>query len=225
MTRAEKYAFASLLQTASPDTAIEIGTYRGGSLQIISRAARKVYSVDISPSCRETLSADFPNVEFRTGPSREILPGVMKDIADSGESLGFVLIDGDHSAQGVRGDINLVLQHIPTRDVYIVFHDSFNPACRKGILSADWQACPYVHYVEVDYIPGVYHYDRFDTALPRSMWGGLALAVMKPEKRSGPLEIHESQKGLYKTILRGSNMSPGKHFAVFIDKLRRAFHR
>jgi|LGOV01.1.fsa_nt_gb hypothetical protein len=32
------------------------------------------------------------------------------------------------------------------------------------------------------------------------MWGGLALVVMKPEKRSEDIEINECQKNLYNSI-------------------------
>jgi hypothetical protein len=200
MTRCEKYAFASLIQVADPDVAIEIGTYKGGSLQVISRGARKVYSIDTSADCKDKLGDQFGNVEFLTGDSRQLLPSLLNRIGTSGEKLGFVLIDGDHSTDGVRHDINAVLEHTPTGALYIVFHDCFHPPSREGILTADWQLCPYVHYVEVDFIPGVYHHDAFDTAKPRSMYGGLAVALMLPEKRNDELIIHQSQKGLFETV-------------------------
>ena len=118
--------------------------------------------------------------------------------------LGFVLIDGDHSTEGVRADINAVLRFKPNRPIFVVFHDSFNPECRSGILTADWHGCPYVHYVEIDFIPGVFHFESFDTAPARSMYGGLALALMLPEKRNFDLQIHESQRGLFETVFKNS---------------------
>lgn len=204
MTRCEKYAFHQLLQIARADVAIEIGTYKGGSLQLVSKYANKVYSLDISPTCKEELGPRFANVEFLTGDSKAMVADVLQQIKQEQRSLGFVLIDGDHSTEGVRGDINAVLKHVPTRDVYIVFHDSFNPPARAGILSADWQACPHVHFVEVDYIPGVFHHRAFDTAPAGSMYGGLAVAVMKPEKRTGPLSVHQSQQGLFDAVYQAS---------------------
>jgi hypothetical protein len=204
MTRCEKYALASLVEAASASVAIEIGTYKGGSLQVISRRAEKVYSIDISPDCREILGDQFKNVEFFTGDSRRILPRLLKNIADTGEQLGFVLIDGDHTAEGVKADINAVLKFVPKRPLYIVFHDSFHPQCREGIIAADWGKCDYVHYVEIDFVPGVYHREAFDTAEPRSMYGGLAVALMKPEKRIGEIVIHQSQQGLYEAVLSRS---------------------
>jgi hypothetical protein len=217
MTRCEKYAFASLIESADPDVAIEIGTYKGGSLQVISKKAKRVYSIDTSPECKETLGEHFDNVEFLTGDSKQLLPSLLDRIRNKNESLGFVLIDGDHSAEGVLNDINAVLQYEPVRPLYIVFHDSFHPPCREGILAADWHLCPYIHYVEVDFIPGVYHYEAFDTAQPRSMYGGLSLALMLPEKRTHELIIHQSQKGLFDTIFPHSS-----HDSVgFLKKVKR----
>ena len=208
MTRCEKYAFASLLQIAQAEVAIEIGTYKGGSLQLMSQHAKKVYSLDISPSCKEDLGPQFSNVEFLTGDSKQLIARVLEDIRASKKQLGFVLIDGDHTTEGVRSDINAVLKHVPSRPVYIVVHDSFHPQCRTGILQADWQTCPYVHFVEVDYIPGVFHHKKFDTAEAGSMYGGLAVALMLPEKRTEPLVIHQSQQGLFDVVYESSCHKP-----------------
>lgn len=204
MTRWEKYGFASILEAAKPKVAIEIGTYKGGSLQVIAKHAEKIYSLDLDVSLKDRLGRQLPNVEFLAGDSRQILPALLDRIMVQGEELGFVLIDGDHSTEGVRCDINAILRYIPVRPVFIVFHDSFLPPCRQGILTADWSACDHVHYVEVDFVPGVYHFKAFDTVLPRTMAGGLAVAVMRPERRAGPLTIHQSQEGLFKTVFPSS---------------------
>ncbi len=187
MTRWEKYGFESILRAAKPKVALEIGTYNGGSLQVIAQHAEKLYSVDVDAAIEDRLGSRFPGVEFWAGDSRVILPPLLDRIAGRGEELGFVLIDGDHSTEGVRSDINTVLRYKPSRPLFIVFHDSFHPPCREGILTADWAACEHVHFVEIDFVPGVYHFEAFDTATPRSMFGGLAVAVKRPERRAGPL--------------------------------------
>ena len=105
MTRCEKYAFSSLLQHANPEVAIEIGTYKGGSLQLISKAAKKVYSLDINSKSQEALMPQFNNVEFLSGDSQELLPHLLNRLQKENASLGFVLIDGDHSTDGVKADI------------------------------------------------------------------------------------------------------------------------
>ncbi len=204
MTRWEKYGFASILEAARPKVAIEIGTNKGGSLQVIAKHAEKVYSIDLDASLKDRLGSQLPSVEFLAGDSCQVLPPLLDRITKQGEELGFVLIDGDHFTEGMRCDVNMILQYVPVRPLFLVFHDSFHPPCREGILTADWSTCDHVHYVEVDFVPGVYHFEAFDTAPPRSMFGGLAVAVMRPERRAGHLTIHQSQKGLFETILPSS---------------------
>jgi hypothetical protein len=210
MTRCEKFAFSALVQQAMPGVAIEIGTYQGGSLQVISKHAEKVYSIDISDGCQELLGGQLTNVEFLVGKSSQLLPDLLRQIQARNEPLGFVLIDGDHTSEGVRADIDFVLQYKPTRPLYVVMHDSFNPECRNGITSAAWARCPHVHFVEVDFVPGVYHAEQFDTAPAKSMYGGLAVALLRPETRSTeePLVIHQSQRGLFETMLLHSCHAP-----------------
>lgn len=225
MTRPEKFTFRALVEGAKPEVAIEIGTFKGGSLQIISEHAKKVYSLDISPDCRDSLQDRFDNVDFRVGDSKAMVADVLREIEESGQQLGFVLIDGDHSTAAVRGDINAILKHKPTRDVFIVFHDSFNPACREGILSADWVACPYIHYVEIDFVQGVFHAKGEGNAQDRSMWGGLAVALMKPEKRDFELTILQSQEGLFDTVYATSchvppPKAPPPSPPTFIEKVQ-----
>jgi hypothetical protein len=65
-----------------------------------------------------------------------------------------VLVDGDHSAEGVRKDIDHLLRLRPIVPLYVVMHDSFNPGCRRGLREADWAGCPYVHAVELDFVAG-----------------------------------------------------------------------
>lgn len=222
MTRAERYAFASLLETARPEVAIEVGTYRGGSLQLLAAAARKVYSLDISPDCAERLATRFGNVEFLTGDSKALLPPLLERIACDGEQLGFVLIDGDHSTAAVRADINAVLRYQPIRPLYVVFHDSFHPPSRQGILTAGWEACPWVHSVDVDFIQGVFHPKAVATAEPRSMYGGLCVAVLLPQPRAGPLAIQQSQRGLYEAVYaRSRYASPRLRLADALRRLKR----
>src|SRR5687767_5324079 len=80
MTRPERFAFLHLLDVAGAEVALEIGSYRGGSLQCIAAAARKVYSVDIDTTVPERLGQYFSNVEFRCGDSSGLLPGVIQEI-------------------------------------------------------------------------------------------------------------------------------------------------
>ncbi len=81
---------------------------------------------------------------------------------------------------------------------------------------ADWQNSDYVHYVGIVFIPGVYYHEAFDTAQPRSMYGGLALALLRPEKRTEELVVHQCQKGLFESTL--SDLRHGSKFGSVSEK-------
>ncbi|MCB0323898.1 MAG: class I SAM-dependent methyltransferase [Bdellovibrionales bacterium] len=219
MTRCERFAFWSLLQHHKPSVSIEVGTWNGGSLQVLSRYSEKVYSLDIRPKSRDLLQDKFSNVEFLVGSSHELLGPLLQEISRKGEQLGFVLIDGDHSAAGVRTDINSLLKYRPVCPLLIVCHDSFNPECRRGMVSAEWQSSPYVHYVELDFVPGVFHEFAYDTAEPRSMWGGFAVVQMLPEPRAGELVIGEAQRGLFSAVKSRSRYSAAGRAAAIAQRL------
>lgn len=200
MSNCERFALACLLERLEPELSLEIGTYRGGSLQVLSRLSKKVISLDIDPTVENSLSRYFNNVEFRTGDSLVLLPAIVSELNESNASVGFILIDGDHSTDGVQRDIETVLKIRPNGRTVIILHDSFNPACRQGMRNARWADCPFVHYVELDFIPGIYHFEAYDTAEAKTRWGGFACAIMEPNPRNAPLEILESQKGLFDTV-------------------------
>jgi hypothetical protein len=191
-----------------PKRAIEVGTYRGGSLQVLAHFCEHVDSIDIDSSIADALAGRFTNVTFHTGNSGELLPSVLRSNAHDREPVGFILIDGDHSTEGVRCDINSLLSVTPSCAPVVLMHDAFNPDCRAGILSANWQLCPHVHELEIDYIPGVYHQHAYDTAAARTMWGGFACALLKPEPRQGDLVISQRQQGLFVAVLLQTSHAP-----------------
>jgi hypothetical protein len=186
MSPAEQTALVFLLQQLRPRAAIEIGTRFGGSLQVLSRFCRRVWSLDIDPDVPERLRGRFANVEYVIGPSEQTLPRLLVRLQASGEELGFALVDGDHSAEGVRRDLDHLLRYTPNVPFFIVMHDSFNPRCRRGIKTANWAANPYVHAVELDFVPGSVHPSP---AFRGQLWGGLALACLNPHTRQGPIEV------------------------------------
>jgi len=205
MTRWEKFAFISLVEKIKPQVAIEIGNAEGGSLQVLSKYCEKVYALDFSPEVHEKLRPQFSNVDFRTGDSKELLPLVLKEVQEKKEKLAFVLIDGDHSTEGVKADINNILdRYQPITDLFVIFHDSFNPVCRKGILAANWEKCPFVHYVDVDYLPGIFFNETYKNSVKGSMWGGLSLALLKSEKRAKELDIRQSLLPMYEQLFKKS---------------------
>jgi len=191
MNDSERLSMAAVLQRLKPRCAIEIGTYKGGSLSLLRQFATSVFSIDIDPEVAEKFSG-FKNVTFLTGRSQELLPVLLDELDAAGMPVSFVLVDGDHSANGVRQDIELLLDYVPKVPMVVMIHDGFNPECRRGMLEARWSRSPYVHFVDVDFIPGrvIEHGGGGDG----EMWGGLALAFFSPQPRQGNLRADGSMK-------------------------------
>jgi hypothetical protein len=199
MAPAEQVALLFLLSQLRPTIAIEIGTRFGGSLQAISRYCDRVYSIDIDPHVITRLDGKFPNVEFLIGPSDQKLPPLLEELQRKRAPLSFALVDGDHSTEGVRRDINHLLQFKPTVPFYIVMHDSFNPACRAGLRLAQWGSNPHVHAVELDFVAGIVNPAP---VFRGQLWGGLALAVLLPKERTGRFEITARSEQTLKTVMK-----------------------
>lgn len=194
MTRAEKYCLINLLKTLHPEVAIEIGTYKGGSLQVINKYSQKVYSIDISPAPKKFLEQKFPDVTFKIAEADKIIHEICKEIDDKGKKLEFILVDGDHTKIGVRRDLEAILSYPHKHPLTILLHDSFNPQCRKGIKTVDYSKYPAVEYVELDYITGAFwHNDTY-----REMWGGFGMIRVNPLKKEAGVVINESQKRLFR---------------------------
>lgn len=180
MSHAERLAMAQLLRRLQPKLAVEVGTYRGGSLSLIARESGWVYSIDIDPEIPVKF-ASHGNVTFITESSVTSLPALLARLERESAPLEFVLIDGDHSREGVRRDLDALLAYRPTRDVWVMMHDSFNPECRAGMLAANWAAARHVAFADLDFIHGkvVQQGGPFDGEL----WGGLSLVRLTPEEQ------------------------------------------
>jgi glycosyltransferase involved in cell wall biosynthesis len=196
MTDSERLALTGLLHRHKPRMAIEIGTFRGGSLSLISQYAKSVISIDIDPEIPERYS-HFKNVRFLTGFSQEVLPPLLDELDKADIAVDFVLIDGDHSAAGIKRDIEILIGRTPKAPMFVMMHDGFNPECRRGMLEADWQSSPHVQWVDTDFIPGRVIEHGGGSG---EMWGGLAAAYLTPDKRSGPLTVRTSAGGMWKEL-------------------------
>jgi hypothetical protein len=184
MGPAEQIVSMALLQSLRPKVAIEIGTLYGGFLTMLAHFAEKVYSIDIDPDVPKRLAGKFSNVEYVTGNSIDVLPPLLEKLCD--EELGFVLIDGDHSTEGVRRDIDMVLQYKPNSRMIVLMHDSMNPAVRAGLRAANWASNPFVQLVELDLVVGIRTIVKH---LYGECWEGLAIAELGPKPRVGDLVV------------------------------------
>lgn len=186
MSAGEQVGLLHIVRERRPRVSIEIGTRLGGSLQVLARFSEKVYSLDIDPDVSARLKGKHANVEYIIGPSRQTLPMLLDRLTAEGAEVGFVLVDGDHSSEAVRTDIDLLLRYTPICPMFIMMHDSSNPKVRKGLKGAGWTSNPHVQFVELDFIAGGVHPSP---ALATELWGGLCLALLTPEKRSGRFEV------------------------------------
>jgi hypothetical protein len=187
MQPCERVALIYLLQLLNPALSIEIGTFRGGSLRPISHYSQKVITFDVDPN-QHRLAPLFANTDFVTGDTALTLPSVIQNINnDPAAELSFVLVDGSHESNGVKSDIDNCLKYVPkTKPCFILMHDSSNPEVRKGIQESNWESSPHLFALNIDYVPGQL-YSRED--IKNQVWGGLGLALMLPEERSGNIEL------------------------------------
>ncbi len=223
MTNCERVALQYILNRIRPNLSIEVGSYLGGSLQVISYFSKNVVSIDSDPSVIKNLENIFSNVDFRIGNSSYVLSTVIDEYNNSGNNIDFILLDGDHSKNGILKDINSLLRYKPVGNCIVLIHDSFNPDCREGLKIADWQSSPFIQMVELDFMPGVYHEKAHDTAKPKTMWGGFACAVFSPEFRRQPLLVQASQQGLFDAVYRASSHNQRFNFRSKLKNIVRLF--
>ena len=195
MSSCEAFTIIGLLREIRPKVSVEIGTSSGGSLSTLAHLSKKVYSLDINPACKKRLGSIFPNVEFVTGRSQETLPPILEKVSPE-----FILVDGDHERNSVMQDIDNILRSKPDKRQYILMHDSFNPDVRQGILDANWSKSAYVHYAELDFVPGNL---QLRPEFFRQMWGGLALVIRTPEA-STPKKPSAGQELVFEMIFEKS---------------------
>jgi Methyltransferase domain len=173
MSFGERAALEGLLSQLQPQLAIEIGTAEGGSLARVAAHSAEVHSFDLvepQPAARE-----LPNVTFHTGDSHKLLPELLARLDDEGRNVDFVLVDGDHSADGVRQDVEDLLASPAVRRTIIVLHDTMNETVRAGLESVRYETHPKVAYVELDLVAG---YMFREPSLLHELWGGLGLVVV-----------------------------------------------
>jgi hypothetical protein len=155
-----------------------------------------------------------------------VVPALVAKLNKSDKLVDFVLIDGDHSAEGVKRDIQAILGLRVQKRIVILMHDSFNPDCRRGMLEADWARNPHVHFVEIDFSAGNFHSPAVDTAQERSMWGGFACAVLEPTLRDTPLVVGQRQRKKFEAIQAISIHTPPPKqntLCKLAEKIKRRF--
>jgi len=172
MSFGERAAVEGLLAVLQPRLAIEIGTLKGGSLEVVSAYSDTVHSFDLHFDDSVTRER-FPNAVFHEGDSHRILPEVLAQLTDAGANVDFVLVDGDHSADGVRRDLEDLLASPSVGNSIILVHDTLNERVRLGLGEVDF-ARPKVAHVELDFVVGrIWSGGDYEG----DFWGGLGIVV------------------------------------------------
>jgi hypothetical protein len=173
MTLGERAALEGLLARLAPGLAIEIGTAEGGSTRCLARHCREIHSFDLSHP--EGLTAELPAVITHSGDSHVMLPRFLERLADSSLRVDFALVDGDHTSDGVRRDLQDLVSSPALRRAVIVVHDTANEHVRAGVSELALEDHPSVAYVDLDFVAG--HLSATG-AFAGQLWGGLGLIVV-----------------------------------------------
>ena len=136
MSRAERLLLYTLIFTLRPSRYLEIGTFQGGSALVVNAALDALNSqtplICVDPEWN-VAPEDWQKIEHRAtfieGYSPAILP---KAEEAAGGKFDFVLIDGDHSYEGVLRDARGVMPHLAP-NAYLLFHDSFFTNVARGL--------------------------------------------------------------------------------------------
>lgn len=173
MSLGERAALEGVLTQRRPKLAIEIGTAQGGSLERIAAHAEEVHSFDLVAP--ELDVADKPHVHLHPGDSHVLLKQQLEEFASAGRNVDFVLVDGDHSADGVFSDIRDLLESPAISDTVILIHDASNEEVRRGIDRVPYSSFAKVRRLELDWLPG------YIASIPErrfEIWGGIGMVIV-----------------------------------------------
>lgn len=171
MLPSERLTLYTLVYGLRPQRCLEIGTNQGGSAMIMVAAMDDVgqgrlICVDPNPV---VLPENWAQIEHRATLLKGFSPEVLVEARNhAGGMFNFVLIDGDHSKEGVQRDIEGVLPFTAPNG-YLLCHDAHYEPVAHGI-----DEKLELHRNElVDC--GLLTVDRSPDPTPGIFWGGLRL--------------------------------------------------
>jgi predicted O-methyltransferase YrrM len=159
--------FYELLKTLSEmqsnKIAVEIGSYDGGCLHAYVKLFDKVISIDLQNRSR------LKKVDYIIGDSQKALPLLKETIGGKNTKIDFLMIDGDHSYDGVKADFNLYHKLVRKGGI-IAFHDILDtPLHRELFCRVDL----FWNQIKKD--------DRFiaHEIIDGNDWGGIGYLIVK----------------------------------------------
>ena len=152
MSLGERAALEGILNQLKPGLSFQIGAGDGGSLRCTASHSTEVHSFDlVAPEDDVTSSG---NVVLHTGRSRELLPVELARCAEQGKNLDFVLVDGEHSGEDVRWDVEDLLNSPAVQRTVILVTGTVDEAVRRGLDAIHYEAWPKVERVDLDFVSG-----------------------------------------------------------------------
>lgn len=128
----EQMLLFSLVWGLKPEKILEIGTGYGGGASVIASALRRnrkgfLWSIDPDPQPEAVQAFDHLR-----DCAKLVKAASPQGIGGIGERFDFVFIDGDHSYEGVKADIEGVLPHLAL-NAYLLFHDVNYPPVTQAV--------------------------------------------------------------------------------------------
>ena len=154
----ELAAFGNIIAAAPPERAMEVGTYKGGTLFFLARLASPratLISVDLPyrparAKALKCLRRRGQRLEVLQGDSHspDILAHVKGVLA--GRALDYLFIDGDHSYNGVKRDFEMYSPLVRSGGI-VAFHDICEHAQAAGCeVSRFWnEVKPGFRHIEI----------------------------------------------------------------------------
>jgi hypothetical protein len=186
MSHGERVTIEGLLAQIRPRLSIEIGTAKGGSLDRIAHYSEEVHTFDLT---EQVDHADFPNVTFHLGDNHILLPRVLMGFEREGRNVDFVLVDGDHTASGVRQDVEQLLGSGAVRNTFILLHDTMNEEILEGLNAIDYSAYPEIVFFDLAFTQSFHTKPQ----MLREAWCGLGLIVVDTDGVTGVVPRHRDR--------------------------------
>lgn len=148
--------------------AVEIGTWRGTTMQVLRHICDELYCIDPAPQW----IADPSIITRAANPVQLIQDYSPRALDHIPGRLSFVFVDGDHSERGVYVDAMALESRMEPWGV-IAFHDGQHPAVQQGIFSADqdWTRKHRLQHLACDTI----------SQTPDGVFGGISLIIADEE--------------------------------------------
>ena len=173
MSSGERAALEGVLAQLAPSLSLEIGATGSEGLKQTAAHSREVHSFGLVVSEQSATNAE--NITVHAGDPHTLLPDKLRRLAEAKRNVDFVLFDGEHSSEGVRQNIEDLLNSPALGSSIILIHGTTNEAIRGGLDAVHYSAWPKVGHVDLDFVPG---YLFREGNLRHELWGGLGLVIV-----------------------------------------------